>query len=378
MKIRAALILMILLAVGATARSEEAWLRADLLRGIDLIFDARIREGERVFEAIEKTAPENPAPYIYQAMALMSYPPREGAAEIDRAMIERLLDKGIRLAEGAKWETDAGRVKLLTATAYSLLSQLYLEQHNYLKASRAALSAKRYLDEAARLSPDDPDVRYGVGLLNYGAAEMPPLARSVLSVLNIRGDKERGIEDLKAAAERGVYTKTSAEVALLMIMVNLEDRFTEAAVYGRRLTTRYPGNPELYFPYVNALSEAGDHDGARSVAAALKRKIDEGLPYFDGAIVARYHHLMGKLLMDEGRYDEAAAELKQALVVGDKNYAWVRPLALARLGMIEDVSGNRERAVDYYRQAIDTGIEGAGAELSKKYLAQPYRQNGGK
>jgi tetratricopeptide (TPR) repeat protein len=378
MKTRLALFLTLLIALPAIAGAEEVWLRAELIRGIDLIFNARISEGERVFAAIEKKAPANPAPSIYRAMALMSYPPREGMAGIDRGLIERLLNKGITLAEDGRWEADTGRVNLLVATAYSLLSQLYLEQHDYLKASRAAVTGKRYLDEAARISPDDPDVRYGVGLLSYGVAEMPEPARLILSVLSISGDRERGIEDLKAAAGHGIYTKASAEAALLMITANIEDRYGDAVVYGRRLIARYPDNPELYFPYANALSETGDFDGARAVAATLKRKMDEGLPYFDGAIVARYHHLRGKLLMDEGRYDEAAVELKQALVVDDENYAWVRPLALARLGMIEDVSGMRDNAIGYYRRAIDTGIEGAGVILAEKYLEQPYRPNGGK
>jgi tetratricopeptide (TPR) repeat protein len=378
MKTRLALILMLLFSLPAIAGAEEVWLRAELIRGIDLIFNARISEGERVFAAVEKKAPANPAPSIYRAMALMSYPPREGMAGIDRAQIERLLNKGITLAKDGLWETDTGRVKLLIATAYSLLSQLYLEQHDYLKASRAAVTGKRYLDEAERISPDDPDVRYGVGLLSYGVAEMPEPARLVLSVLSIPGDKERGIEDLKAAAEHGIYTKASAEVALLMITANIEDRYADAVLYGRRLIARYPDNPELYFPFANALSETGDFERARAVAAALKRKMDEGLPYFDGAIVARYHHLKGKLLMDEGRYDEATVELKKALVVDDENYAWVRPLALARLGMIEDASGRRENAIGYYRQAIDTGIEGAGVMLADKYLEQPYRPNSGK
>jgi tetratricopeptide (TPR) repeat protein len=378
MRVLTAVMILIVLAIPAVAGAEPAWLRAELIRGIDLIFDARITEGEGVFAAIEKRAPDNPAPYIYRAMALMSYPPREGMAGIDRGLIERLLDTGIGLAGGQDWETDAGRVKLLVATAYSLKSQLYLERRDYLRATRAAVTGKRYLDEAARISPGDPDVLYGVGLLEYGTAQMPPFARSVLSVLSVSGDRERGIGDLKTAAERGVYTKTSAEVALLMIMSNIEDRYGEAVVYGRRLIARYPDNPELYFPYANALSETGDDDGARAVAAALKERMDARLPYFDGAIVARYHHLRGKLLMDEGRYDEAAVELEQALVIDDKNYAWVRPLALARLGMIEDASGNREGAVDYYRKAVDTGIDGAGVILAKKYLAQPYRPNGGK
>jgi tetratricopeptide (TPR) repeat protein len=378
MKIRAALILLIVLAIPAIGRAEEAWLRAELTRGIDLVFNADISGGEKVFASIEKRDPANPAPYVYKAMALMSYPPREGVNEIDRTLIEGLLNRGIGYALAGKWEGDEGRVKLLLATAYSLLTQLALEKKEYVKAAKAALRAEKYLKDAERVSPDDPDVRYGVGLISYGMAEMPAFTRSILSILDIPGDRARGIADLETAAKRGVYTRTSARVALLMIMANIEDRFPEAVVYGRELTDEFPNNPELYFPYANALSETGDHEGARAVAMALKKRIDDGLPYFDGAIIPRYHHLMGKILMDQGRYDEAAAELFQALVVTDKNYAWVKPLALARLGMIEDAGGRREKAVEYYRKAINTNVDGAGIMLSEKYLRQPYRPGSGK
>ncbi len=370
MRTRVVFLLLIVLAWPAVARAEEPWVRVELLGGIDLIFNADISGGEKVFESIERRDPSNPAPYIYRAMALMSYPPREGMKGIDPEVIEGLLSTGIGYAQSGDWRNDEGRVKLLLATAYSLTAQLALEEKEYAKASRAALRARDYLEEAARISPDDPDVRYGVGILSYGMSEMPPVARSILSLMKIRGDKEQGIDDLEDAAKRGVYTKMSARVALLMIMANIEDRFAEAVGYGRDLVARYPNNPELYFPYANALSETGDHEAALAVAAALKHKIDERLPYFDGAIVPRYHHLMGKLLMDEGRLDEAAAELKKALVVNDENYAWVRPLALARLGMIADLTGERKEAVDYYQQAIDTKIDGAGIALAREIFGE--------
>ncbi len=83
---------------------------------------------------------------------------------------------------------------------------------------------------------------------------------------------------------------------------------------------------------------------------------------------------MGKILMDKGRLDEASAEFEQALVVTDKNYDWVRPLALARLGMIEDLLGRRGEAIKRYHKAVDTGIKGAGMEMAEKYLKEPYRK----
>jgi hypothetical protein len=374
MRARALVFTAILVLMAAlTARTEDAGLRARILTGLDLIFNADIAGGERVFAEIEKADPENPAPYVYRAMALLSYPPREGMAPIDRGRVERLLTTGIAKAEATEWGDDSGRVKLLIATAYSLLSQLYLEQKEYLKASRAALAAKGCLDEAARLSPDDPDVKYAVGLASLAMSELPGYARTILSLLDVPADREAALRSLSLAAETGVYSASSAKLALLLILVNAEHDYARAIPYGKDLIARYPNNPEIYFPYAYALSASGDDKTALAVAAVLKAKIDAGLPYFDGAIVPRYHHLMGKILMDEGKMDEAAREFELALSVTDVNYAWVRPLALARLGMIEDLAGKRGEALRRYREAIDMKIEGAGTKLAKKYLAEPYR-----
>ena len=116
----------------------------------------------------------------------------------------------------------------------------------------------------------------------------------------------------------------------------------------------------------------GDFDGALETAAELKAGIDRGLPYFDDAIIPRYHHLMGKIYMDMGEYDRASEAFERALTVTDVNYEWVRTLALARMGMIQDIRGDRDAAVDFYSRVIDEDIPGVGLELSEKYLETPY------
>ncbi len=84
MRSRAVICCIIMVCAVSTARAEDARLRSEILKGIDLIFNADISGGEKAFAAIEQSEPENPAPYVYRAMALMSYPPREGMKGIDR------------------------------------------------------------------------------------------------------------------------------------------------------------------------------------------------------------------------------------------------------------------------------------------------------
>jgi tetratricopeptide (TPR) repeat protein len=161
-------------------------------------------------------------------------------------------------------------------------------------------------------------------------------------------------------------------MALLFVLVNMEHDFNRAIPHGRALLSAYPNNPEIYFPYAYALSMSGDFDGALAVAAKLKGGIDRGLPYFDDAIVPRYHHLVGKIYMDMGEYDRAVEAFEEALTVTDVNYEWVRALAIARMGMIEDIRGNREAAAAYYTRVIDEDIPGVGLLLSERFLEEAY------
>ncbi|MBN1573782.1 MAG: tetratricopeptide repeat protein [Deltaproteobacteria bacterium] len=362
------------------AAAEEEWLRRELLSGINRIYNLDIVGGERVFLGISKKAPENPAPWIYRAMARMSYPPRDGDKfDSKEGDILKLLDTGIALSEksieGLKGE-DLGRAKLLMATAHALKAELFLRQKRYLKSVEYGFRSVKYLDEAREISPNDPDILYAVGLLKYGSANVPNVLRPFLSLVELRPDKELGLSYIRMGAERGIYSAGGAKFFLMLISVSELEDYKTAAKLGKELVGRYPNNPEVYFPYAYALSEIGDYEGAFMVVDEFKAKARAATPYFDDAQKGRLHHLVGKVLMDLGRLDEAGDELEKALVVTDGNYDWVRPLALARLGMIHDLRGEREEALKRYREAVDTGIEGAGKALAEKYMKEPYSKEG--
>ncbi|GEM_PF-2178384 len=362
------------------AAAEEGWLREELLAGVDRIYNLDIEGGERIFLGISKKAPENPAPWIYRAMALISRPPRDGE-EFDSKVegILGLLETGIDLSEkfieGQKGE-DLGRAKLLMATAHALKAELFLRQKRYLKSVESGFRSMRYLDDAHKTSPNDPDILYAVGLLKYGSANVPGVLRPFLALAELRPDKKLGLSYIRIGAKRGVYSAGGAKFFLMLVSINELEDFTTAARLGGELIRKYPNNPEVYFPYAYALSELGDYEGAFSAVDAFREKAKAATPYFDDAVAGRLHHLVGKILMDMGRLEGAVDELEKALVVTDTNYDWVRPLALARIGMIHDLRGEREEALRRYRETVDSGIEGAGKALAEKYLKEPYSKKG--
>ena len=56
---------------------------------------------------------------------------------------------------------------------------------------------------------------------------------------------------------------------------------------------------------------------------------------------------------------------------------WVEVWALVNLGKIFDARGQRERAVGYYTQAVNTGDDAYGAQgEAQKFLQDPFRRTG--
>ncbi len=369
--------------------AEDEWLKSEILLGIDRIYDADIEGGEKIFVGICERAPENPAPWVYRAMALLSYPIREkthgekplksGAKDVSSTdEIFRLLDKGIDLSnkiiDGLEGE-DLARLQLLMATAHTLKAELHFRKKQYLKAVQSGYRAKKYLEGAYETSPKNPDVLYAVGLLKHGVENIPKVLRPFLSLMEIKSDKKLGLAYIKIGAERGVYSAVGAKLFLMLISVGEQKDYTTATRLGRELIVKYPNNPEIYFPYAYALSELKDYTGAFSVIDSFMTKSEMGTLYFYEALTGRIHHLKGKVFMDMGRLDEATDELELALIVTDINYVWVRPLAFARLGMIHDLKGERVKALKRYKSAIDTEIEGVGRALAKEYTREPYSKS---
>jgi tetratricopeptide (TPR) repeat protein len=76
----------------------------------------------------------------------------------------------------------------------------------------------------------------------------------------------------------------------------------------------------------------------------------------------------------QNNYQSAANEYR-AVINGDLEPKWTEVWAHIKLGNIFDVSGQRERAVNEYNQAIRTKDDTQGEqEEAAKYLKQPYEK----
>jgi aminopeptidase N len=86
------------------------------------------------------------------------------------------------------------------------------------------------------------------------------------------------------------------------------------------------------------------------------------------------HYRIGELFFKQNNYQSAANEFRSA-INGDLEPKWTEVWSHLNLGKIFDVTGQRDRAVNEYKQAVRTHDNTGGAqEEAARYSTKPYEQ----
>jgi tetratricopeptide (TPR) repeat protein len=113
------------------------------------------------------------------------------------------------------------------------------------------------------------------------------------------------------------------------------------------------------------LASAGDNTAALA-------EYQKALTSNPNSSLANYR--IGEILFSQRSYQAAANAYRDALR-GDDEPKWTEVWSHIALGKIFDVTGQRDRAVNEYRQATQTNDNTGGAmNEARKYLQEPYKR----
>ena len=86
------------------------------------------------------------------------------------------------------------------------------------------------------------------------------------------------------------------------------------------------------------------------------------------------HYRMGETFFEQRNYQAAANSFREA-INGDLEPRWTLVWSHIFLGKIFDLTGQRERAINEYRRALESNDDTQGAQAeAQKYLQEPYRR----
>lgn len=219
-----------------------------------------------------KLNPDSPKYYYYYINArILDYYQRLAQISNDkRAEARKSLNKElIEYCEGVvdKFENSKLGIenKFYYGTVYAYLARVYGMDGSWWGAFKAGLKAKNIMEEIIASDPSFYDAYLVLGMLNYYADRLSGIASFAAGVLGFSGDRDKGLNYLQIAYNKGRLTYGQTALTLIEVYANLEDNETEAISYYENFLKRYPRNSRMTNAYVQELIGIWDLGKAEEV-----------------------------------------------------------------------------------------------------------------
>lgn len=170
--------------------------------------------------------------------------------------------------------------KFHTINLYAFRARLDLMEKEYLRATRHLTKSVGFIRNTLKNDMDFMPFNLTSGLYNYMAAygeQRYPFFR-LYSLVYPRGDKERGLEQLRKAA-RGddELVKTEANYFLMKIFLELENDLPAALQHAQWLAESYPCNLVFLFHYYEILLQMNHNSEAGRIKTDYIRKLESNI-----------------------------------------------------------------------------------------------------
>jgi len=265
--------------------------------------------------------------------------------------------------------------------ALGFQGRLHGNREDWVKAANAGREALPIVQRAYALASENDDILLGIGIYNYYAAVVPeqyPFVKPLM-ILFPRGDREKGLTQLRAASEKARYAKIEATYFLMLALQNIEKRNSEALELAAKLHASFPNNV-VFHRYVGRCSAAmGDWEEMHRAFTEVLGRVKEKRVGYDMLSEREANYYLGLYEMQFSRYDQALAylyrsdELSRSLDV--RELSGFMTLTNLRIGMISDIQGKRELAIAQYKKVLQMKDFQEAHKQAEKYLGVPYTKS---
>lgn len=289
-----AIVLSISTIASAQAANRES-LQKNIAQSAELIFQGKYTEAIDTFKSLGEKNPQSPAFDFYQAVALTWQSYVDARLETGRrsfdAQINTLLDSVMKKAEALNARSGKSKEDEIDALYYlgsanAMRSRMNVFQNNALPAARFARAAQDNLNALIKLDPEYADAYFSAGSIYYrvGLLTDSPLGRAATTLLGSKslpeGNRERGLQYLKIAAEKGQVASADAKLALLEVYTFNENRLEDALAIARELQTKYPDNQTFARYVMKIYSGLKDKANLTQAARQVIDRVKAGKPNF--------------------------------------------------------------------------------------------------
>ena len=273
---------------------------AEVHQGLDGVFHGDPDAALPIARSLESGAPDHPIGYLLEAEArwwkiycescdirynLLDAWSRAKLPEDDAYFTAA--DRAIQLAEAQIAQHETASRHVFAGMGYGLKARLYGLRGENRAVARSGVKAREHFLRALQMSPGLGDALTGVGLYNYLAAALSPLAKMVRFFMGIPGgNKLEGIRQLEEAMHTAELTAEEARFYLARNLRNFDQKYERGAELLEPLVKQYPENPSFQLLLGDIYAKLG-----RKPQATLRFQAALNLHPPDAACAARTREL---------------------------------------------------------------------------------------
>lgn len=374
------LIIYIAILLTSNLCAQETKFDSLIQKGIKEIYSLKFDEAESTFVKLQRDYPAHPAGKFFDAMTVWWKVLLDLNDEQYDDLFYDKLDEVIDFCDDILDENENDQDALFfKGGAIGFRGRLRSIRKDWFDAAADGKEALPLVFKAYDIDSTNIDLKLGFGIYNYYAAAVPEKYPAVKPLMFFfpEGDKKKGIEYLEYTAEKGKYTSIESKYFLMNLYFNFENNYSKALIWAKILHEEFPENP-VFQRYVGRIYiRLYGYPEASEIFKNIYKRCREGKIGYNKRVEREALYYIGVNYFNEDRIDSSLTYFSKCDSVANKieedENGFVVNTALY-LGMLNDLSENRETAILYYEKVLDYDDFRDSHEKAERYLENPYRK----
>lgn len=314
------------------------------MTGLDETAGERFREADRRFKELVKSDPADPWGHFFWAVEIAarmmdaeqdSFSP---AFSIQLSISQQLAEKELKKLKKAKKVNSRPDLYLLLGNISGYQAIWEHRAGHWFAGLSAGLKAKKNFDRALALDSNLYDAYNGLGNYNFWKSDR---TRKFLLSAFVSDDREKGIEQLALAKDRGYFSRQAAAASLVWALIR-QKNYGRAQRLADSLEADYPQAKSPLWAKGSIYQERGMWDSTVAVFSELLRRLETDSAQ-SGFNMVECRWRLANAYYNEGRYQDALLQCRAAQnsVLSLKN----RKRLHARFDSLAEISKKSKKAL---------------------------------
>jgi hypothetical protein len=358
-------------------------IQLELDGAVQNLYNFKFNKADKQFHSLKRRYPQHPMAYFLLGLSTWwrMMPNNVTDTRYDKLFLA-YLDTAQTKGE-ALYKSDAHNYEacFFLAAAYGFEARLHSERHNWRKATVASRRALVYLEKSQEANGLSSEFLFGEGLFNYYAVWISEEYKWLRPVLFFfpKGNRERGLAQLRQVGRTAFYTGTEANFFLVTILnSDREKKSAEAYTLARQLATQFPDNSRFQLDYAKLCFKLGKFEESEAASLSVLRKYAAGQVGYEAYSGRAATYIMGYLMQykyhdlpqAKDYYQRCIAYSEQAGMAKQGYYIFAEA-GLARLALQNSDHATARR---YYRAVLEQSDNGEDEYLEARDWLRKHPQ----